>query len=79
MPRFGKMAVFHKDIRESGPLARLFVKIMGSPSFTAHNFYLHMKKMLPERSYNTILDAGCGKGDFTFYMAEKYPDSRVEG
>lgn len=80
MPRFGKWEIYHKEIVEAGSPAKLFVKIFGCSSYTAINFFNQMNLILPPgKNYSRILDAGCGKGDFTFYFAEKYPDSTIEG
>lgn len=79
MARFQRWAVYHKGVEEKGKLAKLYVKWIGGSTYTAHNFLIHLNKVLPAKHYQSILDAGCGKGDFTFYLADNYPDSRIEG
>jgi ubiquinone/menaquinone biosynthesis C-methylase UbiE len=44
----------------------------------------HFKKALKKienltSQYTTILDAGCGTGDFSFYVAERFPQTSVIG
>lgn len=34
---------------------------------------------IPDRSYKTIVDLGCGTGDLTAALAEHWPESRVTG
>ena len=79
MVRFGKWAIYHSQVEKAGWFAKAYVKLMGCSSYTAFNFFLQLKRILPERDFRSILDAGCGKGDFSFYLAEKYPQSVVEG
>ncbi len=79
MARFQRWAVFHKGVEDKGKLAKLYVKWIGGSTYTAHNFFMHMNNVLPRKAYHSILDAGCGKGDFTFYLADTYPNSNIEG
>lgn len=39
----------------------------------------HFKKTLSflQKNVKNVLDAGCGTGDFSFYIAEKYPSAHV--
>jgi len=40
--------------------------------------FFHFRKVLKKIKFNDCLDAGCGTGDFSFYVAGKYPDSQVD-
>lgn len=79
MVRFGKWEIYHREVLDAGKLATLFIKIFGCSSYTAYNFFIQMKKMLPSQKFHNILDAGCGKGDFSFYFAEKYKNCHIDG
>jgi len=36
-------------------------------------------KLLPDLSLNTVLEIGCGAGDFAFWLARKYPMATLTG
>jgi len=55
---------------------------VGDPAHYLHWRYLDkaLGKLAPrERDILRILDAGCGSGDYTFYLAERYPKAKVLG
>lgn len=79
MARFGKWEVYHKRILAGGIASTLYVKILGCVSLTAYNFFYHFKRAVKHIKFSTVLDAGCGKGDFTFYLAERFPQVHIEG
>ncbi len=79
MVRFGKWEIYHKKVLESGRFGILYIKILGCVSLTAYNFFYHFKRAISRISFSTVLDAGCGKGDFTFYLAEKFPQAHITG
>jgi ubiquinone/menaquinone biosynthesis C-methylase UbiE len=74
MVRFGKMEKYHPRFVEKGPLAKLYVQVFGCVSITAYNFLFFFKRDIKRLQFQKVLDAGCGKGDFTFYLAEKFPN-----
>lgn len=69
--------------RHGAPFAeKLLFYLMGvaDPAYYLHNLYLRrklarMQNFKPAR----ILDAGCGAGDHSFYVARRYPRSMVLG
>lgn len=79
MPQFGKWQIYHPEVQRAGRLARWYVRLFSCSSYTAHNFFIHMNALPLKADPRTILDAGCGKGDFTFYLAEKHQQAQVEG
>lgn len=78
MVRFGKMEKYHPRFVDKGYWAKLYIQIFGCASISAYNFFFHFKRAISGAKFQKILDAGCGKGDFTFYLAEKYPYVEID-
>ena len=79
MARFGKWEIYHKRIEEQGKWGQLYVKLFGCVSLSVYNFFFHFKRVIKRIRFSTVLDAGCGKGDFAFYLAEKFPQAHIAG
>lgn len=62
----------------TGLLERLYIKLFGVP---INGLRIRLRRILPHISgqFNTILDAGCGRGVFSFEIAKMLPDSYVLG
>ncbi|MFC2154528.1 class I SAM-dependent methyltransferase [Candidatus Altiarchaeota archaeon] len=60
-------------------LKRLYLRILGSPKFGLRLRALHFQKQLPNRSFQRILDAGCGNGVYSFHLAQRFPNAEVIG
>jgi ubiquinone/menaquinone biosynthesis C-methylase UbiE len=79
MPRFGEQRLALPNISTA---ERLLFKAMGvaDPAHYLHGRYfrraLAQWKDLHPRA---ILDAGCGRGDYSFYLARRFPDAQVYG
>jgi ubiquinone/menaquinone biosynthesis C-methylase UbiE len=65
-----------------GAAERVLYRAMGvaDPAHYLHALYFRrtlasLRELRPER----ILDAGCGRGDYAFYLARRYPGARVLG
>lgn len=78
-PRFGEQRL---QLPGVGLAEKTLYRVMGVAD-PAH--YLHgriVRKALdawPELRPKRILDAGCGRGDYVFYLARRYPDAHVVG
>jgi SAM-dependent methyltransferase len=61
-----------------GRFERLYAKALGAP---ANGLRIRLRRVLPSTagSYQTILDAGCGSGVFTFELAKRHPQASVVG
>mgnify|MGYP001612014669 CR=1 FL=1 len=67
---------------ESGAAERFLFRIMGvaDPAHYLHGIYFQRElNRLGDFYPSNILDAGCGAGDYTFYLARRYPRSNVLG
>lgn len=77
--RFGEQRLVRPDV---GVGARLLYRAMGVAD-AAH--YLHHRlleralRSFPDFEPRRILDAGCGAGDHSFYLARRFPNARVLG
>jgi 2-polyprenyl-3-methyl-5-hydroxy-6-metoxy-1,4-benzoquinol methylase len=79
-PRFGEQRLSRPDI---GHVHRTLYRLMGvgEPGHYLHHLYLKraLESLGPGFKPMTILDAGCGSGDHTFYLARRYPLTLVTG
>ncbi|MGC9358113.1 MAG: class I SAM-dependent methyltransferase [Anaerolineae bacterium] len=79
--RFGQAQRLRAGARRYGPLADLYLRIVGTTSPFALNCYWLLRRTLRhlDPRPRKILDAGCGKGDFTFAVADLLPEADVLG
>lgn len=76
---FGEQRLVREDI---GILQRAFFRSVGiaDPAHFLHNLYL--RRALDRRAVappRQILDAGCGAGDHSIYLARRFPQAEVLG
>lgn len=79
MKRFGAIRLYRGDV---SLLHRAFYRVIGvSPDHFLRFKYLRgfMNRYLDGRPPRRILDAGCGGGDYSFYLAANFPAARVLG
>jgi len=78
MPRFGEQRLALPNL--SAP-ERLLFKTMGvaDPAHYLHGRYFRRALAQWDVQPRAILDAGCGRGDYTFYLARRFPDAQVYG
>lgn len=77
--RFGDQRLALPNI--SAP-ERLLFKAMGivDPAHYLHSrYFLRALSRWGDLRPRAILDAGCGRGDYTFYLAGRFPDAQVHG
>ncbi len=57
---------------------RVYARVLGAP---ANGLRIRLRRVLPatEGDYQTILDAGCGSGVFTFELAKRHRQASVLG
>jgi len=79
MPRFGEQRLVRADVSAAH---RLHFRMFGvaDPAHFVHHRW--MRRELAEervRDPRRILDAGCGTGDHSFYLARRFPEAHVLG
>lgn len=78
-PVFGEQRL---HLPGTGAAERLLFRAMGvaDPAHYLHSLLLRRAlDAWPDLRPRRILDAGCGRGDYTFYLARRYPDAQVVG
>lgn len=45
----------------------------------SHPWYLTVARLLPDLNGQSVLEIGCGRGDFSIWLAGKYPNASVTG
>lgn len=73
-PEFGKSRLFRSDVSR---LERLYFRLIGlaDPAHFVRSEYF--KRFVHGMDPHDILDVGCGSGDYSFYIAERFPSARV--
>jgi 2-polyprenyl-3-methyl-5-hydroxy-6-metoxy-1,4-benzoquinol methylase len=63
------------------PLKRAVVRIIGDTHYGHVLRYLYLKQTLDALKIRPrrILDAGCGRGELTLYLARRFPDAEIVG
>ncbi len=73
MKRFGESILYRVPVSF---LQRVRFFLFGHDFIGAAIRFAHFKKILKKiPPFSRVLDAGCGTGDFSFFIAERYPNS----
>lgn len=73
---FGRVQRFRLDLSR---LQRSYASLFGNLSPSAECFRVQLDQCLSGLQPTRVLDAGCGKGTFSFYLAERFPEAEVLG
>jgi len=82
MFRFGKYQWYtSKDLQSLGKLGKIYSLIVGYTQIGGYGRSLWFRRMLRKEkiSFKNALDAGCGCGEYVFYLAERFPTAHVTG
>jgi 2-polyprenyl-3-methyl-5-hydroxy-6-metoxy-1,4-benzoquinol methylase len=77
--RLGSTDVFHENIRKRGIFGQLYLLLFGTPHLGSFANGYYLRRALRNLQPTSVLDAGCGDGTFTFYVARKFPRATVLG
>lgn len=64
--------------RNKGRWKKYYVNVVGYAHIGGLIRFLHIKNFLKRVSFSNVLDAGCGNGPYSFYLAQKYPDIKID-
>jgi SAM-dependent methyltransferase len=79
---FGRHQYLTSDtLRSSGALGALYARIVGFTQVPSYGRFLWFRRALGTVSIDPdrVLDAGCGGGAFSLFMAETFPRAHVRG
>lgn len=77
--RLGQTAIYHEYVIRKGLFGKLYILIFGTPHVGTFANGIYLKRILRKRTFKNILDAGCGSGTFSFYIAKNFSKSSVVG
>lgn len=79
MARFGASEQYDPQVRGS-TFKTIFLKIFGTVETSSSHLHFkkNMKKIKKEIQCQHILDAGCGRGKYSFWLAERIPDAIID-
>ena len=75
--RLGFTDIFHENVSKRGILGKSFILLFGTPHLGSFANGFYFRRTLKGRRFGSILDAGCGDGTFSFYVASKNPATQV--
>lgn len=80
--KFGKYQYFVSDrMRKNPRVGKLINKIFGFTTLGAYGRHLIFKRLLnqiPMENVHTIMDLGCGQGEFSFMLADAHKNALVD-
>lgn len=78
--RFGEYQLYNPKIRGmTFAMAKVILKIFGSfDTSSSHLHFMRIVEKVAKTRLNTVLDAGCGDGKFSFWLAQKYPNAKID-
>ena len=75
MSSFGSTIRYYPEV-QGRLLPQLFIRLFGGlDTGSSHQHFLRTVKDLPLPEFRTVLDAGCGRGAFTFWLAQNFPNA----
>ncbi len=77
--RLGYTDIYHENVKKRGFFGAAYVLIFGTPHLGSYANGIYLKRVLKSRAFKNVLDAGCGDGTFSFYVASHYNSTEVLG
>lgn len=60
------------------PLIKAYIYLFGLPSVGYQLRASYFRRLIKQFRFNKALDAGCGIGLYSFYLAREYPEARID-
>jgi len=60
------------------PLIKIYIRLFGLPNVSWQLKALYFRRFIKAFRFDNVLDAGCGIGLFSVYLAKKYPKAKVD-
>ncbi len=76
MARFGAAYPHHTPLTTAGKIG---YHLYGYPFIGGYLRSLYFKRAIGGKTYTAILDAGCGSGEYSIYLSQRYPLATVTG
>jgi SAM-dependent methyltransferase len=78
MARFGFTEAFYPEF-ENTPLIRGLLRVVGNvETGSSHHLFIRTMNRLPFQKMDAVLDAGCGRGLFSFWLSRKYRHLQID-
>jgi len=77
MPRFGEQRLALSNTYAPERLLFLAMGIADPAHYLHSRYFLRALAQLGDSQPRAILDAGCGRGDYAFYLARRFPNAQV--
>ena len=81
MPRFGKyQSYLSQDLQAFGQFGKIYSGIVGYTQLGGFGQFCWFRKILTKIGLplQSVLDAGCGMGEYAFWFSETFPGSQVD-
>lgn len=84
MARFGESIILRNNVVVRGKIKFIVLGLLDVGYFLRSKYFIKfikincVKSRLGRKSEIAILDAGCGNGDYSFYLAERYRYSQID-
>ncbi len=78
MARFGYTFQYNTKL---GLFGKIYAVLFGKPFIALYlrsRYFIDFLNRNKKKKFKRILDAGCGEGDFSFYLAKRFPKSKID-
>jgi len=65
-------------VKNKGIWRKCYARLCGYTHIGGFIRFLHIRSFLKKLYFSRVLDAGCGTGPYSFYLAERYKDVKID-